>query len=99
MQALGHTSAIFSIECQVNWIAKVLQEVINRNSSVVTVDENAEKQHMERVLSQVQNTVWSEDCGSYWKDHRGVVTGLVPDTGFGYWRKTRSPNFNHFIFN
>lgn len=98
MQAPGNTSIIFTVECQVNWLMKVLGEMIRRRSKIVSVDETAEKRHMTKLLSEIKNTVWSEDCGSYYRDHRGVVTALIPDSGLSYWRQTRAPNFDHLIF-
>ncbi len=65
----------------------------------MVVDEKIEKRHMTRLLSDIQATVWSEDCGSYYRDHRGIVTALIPDSAFSYWKQTRSPNFDHLIFN
>jgi hypothetical protein len=72
--------------------------MIKRKSSTVVVDKESEKEHMANLLSGLKTTVWSENCGSYYQDHRGVVTALIPQSGFGLWKLTRNPNFDHFIF-
>lgn len=82
-----------------NWIIQVLKEKERRGCKTVTVVKSAEEAHMEQVLSEMKSTVWAENCGSYYRDSRGVVTGMSGKSGFNVWRQLRSPNFNDLTFN
>lgn len=98
-QGLGHNSVVFTIECQVNWIIQVIQEMTKRNARVVAVTKTAEEEYMKSILDSMKSTVWgATNCGSWYADHRGVITVLWPENLVSYYNRTKTANFEHLKF-
>ncbi|CAL8069130.1 unnamed protein product [Orchesella dallaii] len=96
---LGHNSIVFTIECQVNWMIKVIEEMSKRNASVVSIKKSAEDEYMDSILTSMKTTVWGTyDCGSWYADHRGVITALWPESLVSYYNRTKDVNFSHMEF-
>jgi len=98
-QGLGHNSILFVLECQMNYILQVLAEMMRLEAKVFEPTEAAEKRFKDEVEEQMKKMVWGKvDCGSWYADHRGVVTTLWPFSCLNYWKKTRRVDFNDFSF-
>jgi len=96
---LGHNSIVFTIECQVNWVIKVIKEMSKRNARTVAIKKSAEDEYMDSILTSMKTTVWGTyDCGSWYADHRGVVTALWPESLVSYYNRTKDVNFSHLEF-
>jgi len=95
---LGHNSIVFTLECQINYIIQVIREMIRTESSVVCVKSSVERAFMEKMLADMKSTVWATNCGSWYADHRGVVTALSPYSLITSWRQCRKLNANDFDF-
>jgi len=99
MKALGHNSVVFMIECQVNFIVKIIREMMRRDSKCVTIKLSAENEFMKEVKEKLKTTVWgSEDCGSWYANAAGIITTLWPQNCISYWWKTRQVDFSNFEF-
>lgn len=70
-----------------------------RNARVVTVKKSAEDEYMDSILTSMQSTVWgATSCGSWYADHRGVITALYPENLVSYFNRTYCVNFDHLEF-
>ncbi|KAG4072860.1 hypothetical protein HA402_002603 [Bradysia odoriphaga] len=95
--ALGHSSVIFMIECQVNFMINAVREMMRRNAKVINLKVAAEDEFMDKLKADLKNTVWnSEDCGSWYVNGRGVITTLWGDNCTNYWRQTRTTDWSKF---
>ncbi len=99
MKGLGHSSVLFIIECQVDFVLRIIEEMMGRGSRSVSVLPSTEDKFMFDLGRQMKKLVWgNEDCGSWYADARGVVTALWPWNSTKYWRGTRRPDFSKFEF-
>jgi len=97
--ALGHSSVVFMIECQVNFMINVIREMTQRNAKVVNVKVSAEDEFMDKLKVDLENTVWKrEKCGSWYANPRGEITTLWGDNCTNYWRQTKKIDWSKFEF-
>ncbi|ODM93451.1 Baeyer-Villiger monooxygenase [Orchesella cincta] len=96
---LGHNSIVFSIEVQCQWVVKVISEMSKRNARMVAVKKSAEDEYMASIMESMKTTVWGTyDCGSWYADHRGVITALWPESLISYYNRTKDVDFSHIDF-
>jgi len=96
---LGHNSAVFMIECQVDYLVKAIQEMANRNAKFINVKTSAVDAFMEKVKCDLSSTIWGkENCGSWYGNSRGEITILWGENCISYWRETRNPDWSKFDF-
>lgn len=96
-QALAHSSVIFMIECQVNFMIKSIREMMRRNVKVMNVKLSAENEFMDKLNADLKDTVWKkEDCGSWYVNARGDITTLWGDNCTNYWRQTKTIDWSKF---
>lgn len=87
------------IECQVNFMIKVVREMLVRDAKFVAVKEDAEEEYMNNMKQQLNDTVWgTEKCGSWYANDAGIVTTLWPKNCTSYWRETKTVDFSKFNF-
>ncbi len=100
LQDVNHNSGIFQIECQVNWIIRILREMMKCGAKSVSVKAGAEEKYMRRLEEDMMKTIYGNyDCGSWFADSRGKITSLYPKNAISYWRNTRRVDFSKFDFN
>lgn len=98
-QGLGHNSVVFMIECQVNVVIQAIREMMNRNAKMINVKVSAEDEFMDKLRTNLNNTVWKrEHCGSWYVNSKGDVTALWPDNCTNYWRRTKNIDWSKFDF-
>ncbi|XP_037040355.1 FAD-binding monooxygenase ktnD-like [Bradysia coprophila] len=96
---LGHSSVIFMIECQVNFIASAIAEMVKRNAKVINVKVSAEDEFMDRLDRNMKETIWGrESCGSWYANPRGDITILWSSTTSSYWWQMRNISWSKFDF-
>jgi hypothetical protein len=99
MKALGHNSVVFMIECQVNYVVKIIREMMRRNARCVTLKLSSENAFMKEVEENMKITIWGkEDCGSWYANTAGIITTLWPQNCISYWWRTRQVDFSNFEF-
>jgi len=84
--ALGHNSVVWMIECQVNYIIECLGFMIQ--SPIKEMDVKKEKLdhwYDTLVLPNLEKTVWTGSCKSWYKDENGRVFTVWPGFTFSYW--------------
>ena len=98
-QAPGHTTALFTIECQSLLIMQIIEEMMRRGSKSVQPKIAVEKEYMTSLYDKLKNTVWAKgDCGTWYADARGNITALWPWNSTTFWRRTRTLDSNAFEF-
>ncbi|HEY6541671.1 MAG TPA: NAD(P)/FAD-dependent oxidoreductase [Ktedonobacteraceae bacterium] len=86
---LGHTSMIFMIESQLNYIIDCLRTMRRRKLQTVEVRPEIQKTFNSEMQQRMQRTVWTSGCASWYLDARGKNTTLWPGFTFEFRRRTR----------
>ncbi|MEO7091940.1 MAG: NAD(P)/FAD-dependent oxidoreductase, partial [Polyangiales bacterium] len=87
---LGHSSMVFMIESQVQYILGALQTMRDKNVKLLDVREGAQTQYNQRLHERLNKTVWSKGgCTSWYQTRSGKNTTLWPGFTFEYRLKTR----------
>ena len=86
---LGHSSMIFMIESQANYVVDALKTMTARNLASVVVDPAAVDRFDEEVQQKMGHTVWASGCSSWYLDASGRNTTLWPDFTWRYRQRTR----------
>ncbi|XP_037037233.1 FAD-binding monooxygenase ktnD-like [Bradysia coprophila] len=92
-----HNSALFMVECQVDFIINAICEMRRRNATVINLKVEAEDEFMDKFKGYMKNKAWyKENCGSWFANSRGVRTALWSDNCINYWRQTRTTAWSKF---
>ncbi|WP_375177497.1 flavin-containing monooxygenase [Marinobacter mobilis] len=97
---IGHTSAIFIIEAQLEYIAKAIQSVMKTDSKSIEVTEEAEADYTGMIHSEMDRTVWKAGgCTSWYQSKSGHVIAMFPGFSFTYRRlaKTFKPGHHSLV--
>jgi cation diffusion facilitator CzcD-associated flavoprotein CzcO len=86
---LGHSSMIFMIESQANYVVDALKTMAARSVTSVTVDPDAVDRFDQEMQRKLAGTVWNTGCSSWYLDASGRNTTLWPDFTWQYRRRTR----------
>lgn len=90
---IGHTSAIFVIEAQMNYIMKSIEQVDEHGKQVIEVTAQAEERYTNKIHSEMKDTVWHYGgCNSWYKSKSGHVIAMYPGFSFSYYLEAK--NFN-----
>ena len=86
---LGHTSMVYMMESQFNYILDALRVMDRQQQPVVEVRPDVQATYNETIQQKLTGTVWLSGCKSWYLDARGRNTTLWPDFTFVYRRRTR----------
>jgi cation diffusion facilitator CzcD-associated flavoprotein CzcO len=87
---LGHTSAVFMIESQIQHVLSCLRILSKAKASTIEVREPAQRRYNDALQRRLRRAVWSEGgCDSWYLDADGVNRTLWPGFSFEYWARTR----------
>jgi cation diffusion facilitator CzcD-associated flavoprotein CzcO len=88
---IGHTSAIFIIEAQMNYIMSAMQKVKADNKKAIEVKTDAEQRYTDHIHAEMKKTVWEYGgCNSWYKSKSGKVIAMFPGFSFTYRRWTKN---------
>ncbi|MGE8148179.1 flavin-containing monooxygenase [Pseudomonas frederiksbergensis] len=88
---IGHTSALFIIESQMNYILGCIRMLKERGLHSIEVRPEAERTYTEMIHREMQRTVWkSGGCHSWYQSKSGHVIAMFPGFSFSYHRLTRT---------
>ncbi len=88
---IGHTSAIFVIEAQMNYIMRAIDEVQQNGKRVIEVDAAAEERYTQHIHEEMAKTVWQKGgCTSWYKSKSGKVIAMFPGFSFTFRRWTKN---------
>lgn len=84
---IGHTSAIFIIESQLEYIAKSIKHVLGGGKQTIEVKAKAEADYTHMIHSEMNKTVWKKGgCSSWYQSNSGHVIAMFPGFSFSYKR-------------
>ncbi len=87
--ALGHNSVIFMIEAQVRYIVQCLDAMRRRGWRTIEPRREAFERYESQLLEDLDKTVWTGGCSSWYQDSHGRVFTLWPHTATRYWQSLR----------
>jgi cation diffusion facilitator CzcD-associated flavoprotein CzcO len=80
--ALGHNSAIYMIETQIDYVLGALEHLRHNDRQAVAVSPEAERAYTQEIDDRSASTVWLSGCNSWYLDPQsGRLTLLWPGTG------------------
>ncbi|RUO76736.1 flavin-containing monooxygenase [Pseudidiomarina taiwanensis] len=97
---IGHTSAIFIIEAQMEYIDRCLKAVREKQAQTIAVTTEAEAEYTDHIHQEMLKTVWHKGgCNSWYKSKSGKVIAIYPGFSFIYrWLAKRFKPAHH-LFN
>lgn len=76
---IGHTSALFIIECQMRYIMRSIRETLDRGAVSIEVKPQAEEKWTTMVHREMEGTVWhTGGCTSWYQSRTGRVIAMYP---------------------
>jgi len=88
---IGHTSAIFIIEAQMNYIMEAIHRVRSIHARSVEISPEAEESYTNHIHSEMKKTVWEHGgCNSWYKSKSGKVIAMFPGFSWTYWLWTKN---------
>jgi cation diffusion facilitator CzcD-associated flavoprotein CzcO len=88
---IGHTSALFIIESQMNYILDCIRTLESRGLRSIEVRPEAERTYTEMIHREMERTVWkSGGCHSWYQSKSGHVIAMFPGFSFSFNRLTRA---------
>jgi cation diffusion facilitator CzcD-associated flavoprotein CzcO len=88
---IGHTSALFIIESQMNYILDCITTLNAKGLRSIEVRRDAERTYTEMIHREMERTVWkSGGCLSWYQSKSGHVIAMFPGFSFSYHRLTRT---------
>ena len=94
---LGHTSIVYMIESQVNYILDALRTMDRLGASTIEIRPDALEAYDREVQEKVAGTVWNTGgCQSWYLDAKGRNSSLWPDFTFVFRHRTRRFDPEHY---
>ncbi len=93
----GHTSQIFMIECQLNYVVDALEELGDGPEAVAEVLPDVAQAHADELERRILRTVWASGCASWYQNGRGRNVAMWPDYTFVYRRRTRHFDASDYV--
>jgi cation diffusion facilitator CzcD-associated flavoprotein CzcO len=82
---IGHTSAIFVIEAQMEYIRRAIQAVQSRQGKAIEVKAQAEADYTAMIHREMKKTVWHwGGCHSWYQSKSGHVIAMFPGFSFTF---------------
>lgn len=94
---LGHTSMVFMIESQIAYVADALRAMDAEGHAVVEVRPEVQAAFADDVERQMDGTVWTSGCASWYLDTTGRNAVLWPTFTFRFRRRTRRFRTEEYI--
>jgi 4-hydroxyacetophenone monooxygenase len=92
-------SAIFNSECQVRYVMRSIQYLIENGLSAMDVRHDVHDEYNERVDDATARTVWAlPGIRNWYKNRSGRITQNSPWTMCDYWHMTKEMNPADYIF-
>jgi cation diffusion facilitator CzcD-associated flavoprotein CzcO len=96
---IGHTSAIFVIEAQMEYIRRAISAVQARQGRAIEVKAEAENDYTTMIHREMKQTVWqSGGCHSWYQSKSGHVIAMFPGFSFTFWQMAKAFKPAHHLF-
>lgn len=86
---LGHSSMVYMIESQIQYILDCVQRMQQKGLRTVEVKADAQARFNRELQAKFPKTVWSSGCASWYQTKDGKNTTLWPGWTFEFRQKTR----------
>ena len=87
---LGHTSMVYMIESQINYVVDAISTMQSRDIARVDVRQDVQDAYNEELQRKLAASVWmTGGCASWYLDAHGNNTTLWPDFTFRFRRQTK----------
>ena len=87
---LGHTSIVFMIESQVNYVMQAVKTIVKHRLRSLDVKAEVQERFNKKLQKRLDEAVWSAGgCKSWYLDEFGKNRTLWPSFTFEYWMRTR----------
>ncbi|HEX3826190.1 MAG TPA: NAD(P)/FAD-dependent oxidoreductase [Sporichthyaceae bacterium] len=86
---IGHTSAVFMIECQIGLVVQSLEHLRAHQLTELEVRPEVEQAYNAELAARSERSVWKSGCASWYLDAAGRNTVLWPDLTFRFRKRTR----------
>lgn len=93
---LGHNSIIYMVEAQVQYVRKLIERLLKKDLKAIEVREDVQDRYNQKIQEEMHDTVWEEECGSWYKTASGKVTNNWPTWTFRYRKIMKRPNFRDY---
>lgn len=95
---IGHTSALFIIEAQLEYVLRCLRELQQSGQGTIEVHEDAEAEYTRMIHTEMDKTVWKQGgCRSWYHGKRGHVVAMFPGFSFSYRALARRFRADHHV--
>eukprot|EP01112_Ceratiomyxa_fruticulosa_P021839 TRINITY_DN7828_c0_g1_i1.p1 TRINITY_DN7828_c0_g1~~TRINITY_DN7828_c0_g1_i1.p1 ORF type:complete len:525 (-),score=91.45 TRINITY_DN7828_c0_g1_i1:71-1573(-) len=95
--ALGHNTVIFMIECQVNYILKMIKYMLRHDFDSVNVSKKAQDDFLSQLHVDLERTVFVSECQSWYKKDGKIFT-LWSSNSLSYYYRTLFVKHSDFEF-
>jgi cation diffusion facilitator CzcD-associated flavoprotein CzcO len=95
---LGHSSMVFMMESQFNYVVDALKTMTARAFDSFIVDPGAVDAFNTEIQAKLARSVWSSGCSSWYLDGTGRNTTLWPDFTWRYRQRTRRFDAEQYSF-
>ncbi len=96
---IGHTSAIFVIEAQMEYIRRAIASVQARKGRAIEVKAEAEADYTTMIHREMKQTVWqSGGCHSWYQSKSGHVIAMFPGFSFTFRQMAKAFKPQHHLF-
>lgn len=95
---LGHSSMVFMIESQVQYVLEALKTMRDQKVATVEVSPSALRQYNDQLQSKIGQAVWSTGgCQSWYLDENGRNVTLWPGATWQFRRQTRRFDIDRYV--
>ena len=95
---VGHTSMVYMIESQLNYVLDALRTMAEEGLEVLETTPQAQEAYRQLIAERSKGTVWlAGGCGSWYLDRHGHNTTLWPDFTFRFRRLTRRLDRENYV--
>jgi cation diffusion facilitator CzcD-associated flavoprotein CzcO len=96
---IGHTSAIFVIEAQMEYIRRAIAATEKQGARSIEVKAEAERDYTDMIHREMKQTVWqSGGCNSWYKSKSGHVIAMFPGFSFTFRQLAKAFKPAHHLF-
>jgi len=82
-----------TIEMQMDWVVKCLEETLRRKSKSFVVRKEVVENYMDDITSKISRMVWSaSSCSPWYADEKGRIVGIYPEQLISYAKRISLSN-------
>jgi cation diffusion facilitator CzcD-associated flavoprotein CzcO len=86
---LGHSSMVFMIEAQVEFITRLLSHMRGARAESLEIKAEAQDAFNEQLQRRLRGSIWATGCTSWYQHRSGKITALWPGFTFDFWLRAR----------